>query len=162
MLAYNADVNARTEVEDGENYTPLHLSALHGHVEVCRALISRNADAAARSRCDAMPLVVRPHDDIRLSRAALQSRPHSPQSCHNTRTHVRRDRIPAQRWRSRMSAVNKTCFMCVRLRLVWANRGPNVHQELYMKQLISSVQDIGLSKVYCTELCSAMRWWPCD
>ena len=124
---FNADVNARAEVGDGETFTPLHLSAFHGHVEVCRALISQKADAAARSRCDAIPLVVRPHDDIHLSRAALQSRPHTPQICHNKRTHVRRDRIPAQRWRSRMSAINKTCLcylMCVRVRLVWVNRGP--------------------------------------
>ncbi len=33
--------------------TPLHAAATEGYVDVCRALISAKADAAARDMCDA-------------------------------------------------------------------------------------------------------------
>jgi hypothetical protein len=49
-------------------YTPLHLSAFLGHVEVCQALISANADAAARHRCDAIVCAMRAHDAVRHPR----------------------------------------------------------------------------------------------
>lgn len=38
-------------------WTPLHCSALGGHVEVCRLLLQSKADASARSRCDLITLV---------------------------------------------------------------------------------------------------------
>ena len=53
------------------NVTPLHMAALNGHVDVCRALISAKADPAARDGCDAMSLAVRAHA-VRHSRSPLQ------------------------------------------------------------------------------------------
>jgi hypothetical protein len=35
--------------------TPLHRSAAHGHLEVCRLLVESKADVAARNRCFSPP-----------------------------------------------------------------------------------------------------------
>ncbi len=53
------------------NFTPLHVAAASGHVDVCQALILAKADLAARDKCDAMPLAVRAHA-VRHSRSPLQ------------------------------------------------------------------------------------------
>ena len=53
--------------------TPLHCAATHGHVDVCRALVSAKADITARGdMCDAVPLAARAHDAVCHSRASLQ------------------------------------------------------------------------------------------
>ena len=53
MLREGADVTAR----DGNGNSPLHLAALHGHLDRVRALLDRGADANATNIASATPLL---------------------------------------------------------------------------------------------------------
>ena len=46
LLDWKADV----DVKDGDDWTPLHLAACHGHLEVGKLLIARNATWRSKNK----------------------------------------------------------------------------------------------------------------
>lgn len=58
LLAHGAEVHAQVDRDNVKGYTPLHLAAQGGHLEVVRALLERGANLEARNEHRDTPLIL--------------------------------------------------------------------------------------------------------